>query len=136
MKIVFQPCYICRQKNLDEKEWRLELVSEELNHFGLSAGLFRQITGWFVLFALFENFSLKLIFLKFFFISLKSNPWHKYAKWSLSDLTPWTLTLGWSQGETHFMHFFVRKHGITTFLHLHLHHISSACPNLTSVITN
>ena len=41
----------------------LELVSEELNHFRLIAGLFRQIrghTGWFVLFALFEDFSLKL----------------------------------------------------------------------------
>ena len=40
---------------------QVELVSEELNHFGLIAGLFRQIrghTGWFVLFALFEDFSL------------------------------------------------------------------------------
>ena len=38
----------------------LELVSEELNHFWLIAGLFRQIrghTGWIVLFALFEYFS-------------------------------------------------------------------------------
>ena len=45
------------------KEPRLELVSEELNHFGLIAGLFWKIrghTGWFVLFALFEDFSLKL----------------------------------------------------------------------------
>ena len=47
-----------------EKDWKkVELVSEELNHYGLIAGLFRQIsrghTGWFVLFALFEYFSLK-----------------------------------------------------------------------------
>ena len=38
------------------------------------------------------------------------------------------FALDWSQGETHFMHFFVRKHGITTFLHLHLHHIPIVCP--------
>ena len=39
----------------------LELVSKELNHFGVIADLFRQIgvyTPWFVLFALFEDFSL------------------------------------------------------------------------------
>ena len=48
---------------LSEIVFELELVSEELNHFGLIAGLFRQIGGHIVgdlcYFALFEYFSLK-----------------------------------------------------------------------------
>ena len=44
------------------KQEDLELVSKELNHFGVIAGLFRQIGGVIVVdlcyFALFEDFSL------------------------------------------------------------------------------
>ena len=36
----------------------LELVSKELNHFGVIAGLFRQIEGHLCYFAPFEDFSL------------------------------------------------------------------------------
>ena len=89
----------------------IELVSKELNHFGVIAGLFRQIGGHssrFVLFCSFWRlFTIKMIksvkvfpfsFEKykniFIFTSEKSNLQHKHAKWPPSDLTPWTLTLG------------------------------------------
>jgi hypothetical protein len=88
----------------------LELVSKELNHFGVIADLFQQIGGHscrFVLFCSFWRlFTVKMIesvkvfpfsFWKiitiFFFTSWISNPRHKHAKWPPSDLTPWTLTL-------------------------------------------
>ena len=92
--------------------WGLELVSKELNHFGVITGLFRQIGGHssrFVLFCSFWRlFTRKMIksvkvfpfsFWKiitkiFFFTSSNSNPRHIHAKWPPSDLTPWTLTLG------------------------------------------
>ena len=83
----------------------------ELNHFGVVAGLFRQIGGHssrFVLFCSFWRlFTIKMIksvkvfhflFEKWqqfflFFYSIKFEPRHKHAKWPPSDLTPWTLTL-------------------------------------------
>ena len=45
-----------------ENVFKVELVSKELNHFGVIADLFRQIGGHssrFVLFCSFEDFSLK-----------------------------------------------------------------------------
>ena len=90
---------------------RVKLVSKELNHFEVIAGLFRQIWGHrsrFVLFCSFWRlFTVKMIksvkvfpfsFWKitFFFTSENSNPQHKHAKWLPSDLNPWTLTLMYS----------------------------------------
>ena len=50
------------RKSLTEEQglvnFRLELVSKELNHFGVIAGLFRQIGGHSRRFVLFEDFSL------------------------------------------------------------------------------
>ena len=46
---------------LESKAKCLELVSKELNHFEVIAGLFQQIgvhSGWFVLFFSYEYFSL------------------------------------------------------------------------------
>ena len=118
----------------DQTKWNhthfvflLELVSKELNHFGVIAGLFRQIGGHssrFVLFCSFWRlFTIKMIksvkvfpfsFLKitttFFFYFRKFKPQHKHAKWPPSDFTPWTLTLGFT---------------LTTVLGIHDPHISS-----------
>ena len=78
----------------------LESVSKELNHFGVIAGLFRQIGGHssrFVLFCSFWRlFTIKMI------KSVKVFPfsfWKRITiffyfikfKWLPSDLTPWTL---------------------------------------------
>ena len=87
----------------------LELVSKELNHFGVIADLFRQIGGHssrFVLFCSFWRlFTIKMIksvkvfpfsfwkIITIFFYFIKFKPRHKHAKWPPSDLTPWTLTL-------------------------------------------
>ena len=97
-----------KKKNLQRilfwvKMGYLELVSKELNHFGVITGLFGQIRGhnlWvnsrFVLFCSFWRlFTIKMIesikvfpfsFWKiitefFFFTSWNSNPRHKHAKW-------------------------------------------------------
>ena len=86
------------------------LISKELNHFGVIAGLFRQIGGHSSRFVLFCSFwrlftiiikmikSVKVFSLFFLkkiniFLRHKIKPWHKDAKWPPSYLTPWTLTL-------------------------------------------
>ena len=92
----------------------LELVSKDLNHNGVIAGLFRQIGGHssrFVPFCSFWRlftkkiiksikvfpFSFwKIITKKIFLLHQIQTPRHKHAKWPPSDLTPWTLTLGLS----------------------------------------
>ena len=59
-------------KSYGKNERDLELVSEELNHFGLIAGLFRQIGGhsrWFVLFC-----SFWILFTKIMIKSVKVFP--------------------------------------------------------------
>ena len=82
---------------------------KELDHFGVIAGLFRQIGGHssrFVLFCSFWRlFTIKMIksvkvfpfsfwkIITFFFNSWKSNSRHKHAKCLSRDISPWTLTL-------------------------------------------
>ena len=67
-----------------------EVLSIELNHFGVIADLFRQIGGHSSRFVLFCSFWRKRIF---FFYFIKFNPRHKHAKCLPSDITIWTLTL-------------------------------------------
>ena len=83
------------------------LVSKELNHFGVIAGLFRQIGGHssrFVLFCFFWRlFTIKMIksvnifsfwkLIIFFLLHKNQTPSINMQKWPPSDLTPWTLTL-------------------------------------------
>ena len=92
-----------------KKQFYIELVSKELNHFGVIADLFRQIGGHSSRFVLFCSFcrlfttkmtkSVKVFpfsfwkIITFFFYFIKFKPRHKYAKWPPSDLTPCTLTL-------------------------------------------
>ena len=89
----------------------IELVSKELNHFGVTAGLFRQIWGHscrFVLFCSFWRlFTIKMIksvkvfpysFWKiitiFFLLHKIQTPGINMQNGRQVILTPWTLTLG------------------------------------------
>ena len=90
-------------------KFNVELVSRELNHFGVIAGLFQQIGGHSSRFVPFCSFwrllttkmikSVKVFpfsfwkIIRIFFFFIKFKPQHKHAKWPPSDSTPWTLTL-------------------------------------------